>query len=220
MTAKINHLAVLSLGALVFGMAALPASAGETRGFAVSWFQPAMYFGDGDCPDGTNASEDFKAILEKKGLAPDVVKTLLDHPNSPEFAKEILNRGPHGENVCADPASVPDPGMKTVQGHVAYGFNLDGKTDGSGPPAPNTCAHEKFTGTDGEPGIDNQFYRVLGCQTGNRGKRGNDGFLYQYAMERMRSEGMRTYLIEISGPGPRQAPTAMWRSDSMSGPTR
>ena len=192
-------LTALSAGILMLGMAAPTASAGETKGFAVSWFQPAMYFGDGDCPDGTNAAEDFKAIFEKEGFAPDAVKHLIDNPNSPEFAKAVINRGPHGENVCIDPTAVPDPGMKIVKGRFAYGFNLDGKTDDAGPPAPNTCAHEKFVSPDGEKGIDNQLYRVLGCQNGHRGKRGNDGFVLQYIMERMHSEGLRTYRVEIDG---------------------
>jgi hypothetical protein len=34
------------------------------------------------------------------------------------------------------------------------------------PAAPGTCAHQDFEGTRGETGIDNQFYRVIGCTTG------------------------------------------------------
>jgi hypothetical protein len=32
-----------------------------------------------------------------------------------------------------------------------------------------------------------------------RGKRGHDGFVYSYIMERMKAEGLRTYLIEVKG---------------------
>jgi hypothetical protein len=187
----------------ILAMSLLALAAGtafaETRGFAVTWFQPAMYTGDDDCPDGLNKSPDFKAIFAAEGKTPEQIKDLIDHPNTPAFAEAVINRGPHGENVCADPASVPDPGHKTVQGKIAFGLNLDGKTGSGGAPAPNTCAHEKFTSPDGVAGIDNQHYRALGCMVALRGKRGHDGFVLSYIMERMRAEGLRTYLVEISG---------------------
>lgn len=191
------------LGALTLAATsalALSGTAGaETRGWAVTWFQPAMYTGDDDCPDGLNKSPDFKAVFASEGKTPEQIKELIDHPNTPEFGKAVINRGPHGENVCADPASVPDPGHKTGQGKIAFGFNLDGKTDATGGPAPNSCAHEKFTSPDGAPGIDNQMYRATACMVALRGKRGHDGFVLSYIMERMRAEGLRTYLVESRG---------------------
>src|SRR5271166_4777729 len=111
----------------------------ETRGWAVTWFQPAMYTADDDCPDGLNKSPDFKAVFAGEGKTAEQIKELIDHPNSAEFGKAVINRGPHGENVCADPASAPDPGHKIAQGKTAFGFNLDGKADGAA--APNSCAH-------------------------------------------------------------------------------
>src|SRR5438309_1277894 len=66
---------------------------------------------------------------------------------------------------------------------------------------PKTCAHQKFTGVDGAPGVDNQLYRVMGCSKayrGSRAKDGHDSFGIQYLNERMR-EGMVTYLIEVTG---------------------
>jgi hypothetical protein len=190
---------LIGSGTILASLLAFAAAHGETRGFAVTWFQPAMYTGDDDCPDGLNKSPDFAAIFAAEGKTPEQIKELIDHPNTPEFAAAVINRGPHGENVCADPASVPDPGHKTVQGKIAFGFNLDGKTDSGGAPAANTCAHEKFTSPDGVAGIDNQHYRALGCMVALRGKRGHDGFVLSYIMERMRAEGLRTYLVEISG---------------------
>jgi len=171
--------------------------AGEAKGYAVTWFQPAMYTGDDDCPDGLNKSPDFKAIFAAEGKTPEQIKDLIDHPNSKEFANAVINRGPHGENVCRDPASVPDPGHKTLTGKTAIGFNLDGSADGAA--TPNSCAHQKFTGADGTPGVDNQYYRALGCMVALRGKRGHDGFVYSYIMERMKAEGLRTFLIEVKG---------------------
>jgi hypothetical protein len=192
---------VFCSAAVLAGILALgaQASAGEARGFAVTWFQPAMYTGDDDCPDGLNKSPDFKTIFAAEGKTPEQIKELIDHPNSKEFAQAVINRGPHGENVCADPASAPDPVQKTVQGKIAFGFNLDGKTDSSPTPAPNSCAHAKFSGPDGAPNIDNQHYRALGCMIALRGKRGHDGFVLAYIMERMKAEGLRTYLVEVKG---------------------
>ena len=183
-------------GSLAF---AAHAGAGEAKGFAVTWFQPAMYTGDvaEECPDGLNKSPDFKAIFAAEGKTAEQIKNLIDHPNTKEFLDAVENRGPHGEDVCRDPTSVPDPGHKTLKGKTAIGFNLTGNTDGSA--TPNTCAHEKFTAPDGTPGIDNQYYRALGCMVALRGKRGHDGFVYSYIMERMKAEGLRTYLIEVKG---------------------
>jgi hypothetical protein len=178
---------------------AAQAGAGEAKGYAVTWFQPAMYTGEvaEECPDGLNKSPDFKAIFAAEGKTPEQIKDLIDHPNTKEFLEAVEKRGPHGEDVCRDPTSVPDPGHKTLKGKTAIGFNLTGNTDGSA--TPNSCAHEKFTAPDGTPGIDNQYYRALGCMVALRGKRGHDGFVYSYIMERMKAEGLRTYLIEIKG---------------------
>ncbi len=187
-------------GAILAGLFALSTGASaETRGWAVTWFQPAMYTADDDCPDGLNKSPDFKAVFAGEGKTAEQIKELIDHPNSAEFGQAVINRGPHGENVCADPAAAPDPGHKIAQGKVAFGFNLDGKTDDGGAPAPNSCAHEKFTSPDGAPGIDNQMYRATACMVAIRGKRGHDGFVLSYIMERMRAEGLRTFLVEVSG---------------------
>jgi hypothetical protein len=130
---------------------------------------------------------------------------LIAHSNtSPEYASAAIHRGPHGENVCAEPTSVADPGMKTVQGRFANGMNLDGTEDGAA--TPKTCKHQKFEGANvdkagGDKAVDNQLYRVLGCLKGYRGK-GHAAFISAYINERMRTEGMRTYLIEISGMDP------------------
>ena len=185
---------------LATGLFALSTGAfAETRGWAVTWFQPAMYSGDDDCPDGINKSPDPKAVFAAEGKNAEQIKDLIDHPNTREFAEAYINRGPHGENICADPTAAPDPGHKVGKGKVAFGFNLDGKTDAGGAPAPNTCAHDKFTSPEGAPGIDNQMYRATACMVAIRGKRGHDGFVLSYIMERMRAEGLRTFLVEVSG---------------------
>jgi hypothetical protein len=72
-----------------------------------------------------------------------------------------------GRNACMNPvAAGPDPNFRTVEAPniPAYGIDLDGQdSHASGRPAPGTCAHDDFRGFDGERGIDNQFFRVVGC---------------------------------------------------------
>jgi hypothetical protein len=55
------------------------------------------------------------------------------------------------------PETYPDPGLIGVTGELAEGFNLDG--------------NEKtgFAGPDGTKGVDNNFYRTLGCTKSYRG---------------------------------------------------
>jgi hypothetical protein len=61
----------------------------------------------------------------------------------------------------------PDPDFHVVTGPnvpVIGGIDLDQQDSrASGRPAPGTCAHDDFTGMQGERGIDNQFFRVAGC---------------------------------------------------------
>jgi len=200
---RASLLALSAVSALGVAALFLPASsaaaeapaAGKTMGFAITWFQPALRYGDGDCPDGVNEELDWKAIFTKQGRSPAEIQNLLDHPVSPEFMEAELHRGPHGENVCADPASAPDTSWKTGKSRISYGMNLDGTADGAA--TAKTCKHEKFVGDNGEPGVDNQLYRVLACSKGHRGQ-GHAGFITNYLNERMR-EGMVTYLIEVSG---------------------
>jgi hypothetical protein len=72
------------------------------------------------------------------------------------------NRGPNCENVWSSPEVMEDPvPFRAVESAQSYGANLDGNEDGK--EAANTCAHEQFVSPDGHRGIDNQYYRFLGC---------------------------------------------------------
>ncbi len=78
-----------------------------------------------------------------------------------------VNTAPNGQNICMNPeAASPDPGWRMVSGSnlKVGGIDLDGS--GSGKRAADTCAHGDFAGSHGERGIDNQWYRVIGCTTG------------------------------------------------------
>jgi hypothetical protein len=103
------------------------------------------------------------------------------------------NRGPNGENVFYFPTSVKDPlPFRAVKSTVAYGLNLDGETDGKG--AGRSIAHENFVSPDGEPGIDNQLYRVLACQPGLRKQGIAEGSIPQ----RVRSEYQARMMVEVT----------------------
>lgn len=73
---------------------------------------------------------------------------------------------PNGENLCMNPQAAPDPNFRTVTGRNlrTFGVDLDGQVSSAdGAAAPGRCAHDDFRGMNGERGIDNQFYRVVGC---------------------------------------------------------
>lgn len=81
-----------------------------------------------------------------------------------------VNTGPDGRNICLHPeASSPDPGWRMVSGRdiKVGGIDLDGQVSGMGKkPASGTCGHQDFDAPNGQRGIDNQWYRMIGCTTG------------------------------------------------------
>jgi hypothetical protein len=80
---------------------------------------------------------------------------------------QTLSTAPNGQNLCMNPeAGGPDPHYKVVTGKniPADGIDLDGQDSHiGGKSAPNTCAHDDFRGLNGERGVDNQFFRLVGC---------------------------------------------------------
>lgn len=130
----------------------------------------------GSCPNGMNGGV--------RGLIEAYSKTAAGQrkPNESDRAYQgRLNMSvfmaPNGKNLCMNPeAGAPDPGWRMVSGKVPVdGLDLDGQ-DGGKRPAAGTCAHENFQGTHGERGIDNQFYRMIGCTTGYQSTGQANGF--------------------------------------------
>jgi len=192
-----RHLAMSLAGLAFASMAATPASA-ETRGYVVSWFGVSTYFGgDSDCPDGLNpmSTEFYKRELLRLGYSEaDATKLLKDFPGTPgqadgEYINIMIHRGANKQNTYANPTSVPDPGLKTVKGKFAYGFNLDGKED-----SPISFADPDT----GEKGIKNQFYRTIGCIRSFRAPPPAHPTLAQAQWDILRDE-MPAWLIEVSG---------------------
>lgn len=99
-------------------------------------------------------------------------------------AREILALE-NGSNLCMNPElGMPDPNFKVVQGSdtIVEGMNLDGRIDNA-----------DFRGVTDKEGVDNQFYRVVGCTRGYQ----SDGVANGFAIE-MRT-GAWGLLVELEG---------------------
>jgi hypothetical protein len=82
-----------------------------------------------------------------------------------QFLRTIMDTS--RPSPCMNPEKFePDPKFRTVkvENAKAYGIDIDGRDSRQkGKPTPGTCAHSDLLGMDGEHGIDNQFYRLVGC---------------------------------------------------------
>jgi len=146
-----------------------------------------------ECPRGLAIGNDE---IWWKSLDPAVRDKLTDggeiEPVTGVRRALSARRGPNGEDVCAMPTIVEDPPHKIVQGSISYGMNLDGNEDGSA--TPKTCAHKNFTTPDGQTGVDNQMYRLLGCTYGWR----DSGYVETNANGELIDTSQGVTLIEIS----------------------
>jgi hypothetical protein len=158
---------------LLLSAAASPPQDGGDYGFVLAKLTPAFYRGDEkiDCPQGRSPTlrEAFLATQP-----PAERERLLKPENSVELERRYKTDfvfGPGGRDICTSPADfdTPDrPLQKTAMGPIAPGMDLDGATDDQSP-APGTCAHKSFRSSSGEPGVDNQYYRAIACNTFWRG---------------------------------------------------
>ncbi len=126
--------------------------------------------GKTECPTGFNDGprEQFKQLFPVDGPK----RTVLES----QLARE-------GEIWFPVRGNDPFP-FKEAQGATAIGLNLDGKV---GP--------EDFVGPDGEQGIDNQLYRVLGCIENYRGPTGT---FYEVTNKRIQQRGYNRMLLELT----------------------
>ena len=157
------RLSRLVSSAIAGAVALAPAIAlsAETKTYVVDWFYMANYFGDkSDCPKGLNPSsvEFYRRDFLAMGKPKEEVDRLLDGfpgPGSGPWSPVAIIRGNGKDNVYENPATETDPGNFPIEGHFAYGFNLDGR----GAASPNSFedpeTHEK--------GINNELYRTVGC---------------------------------------------------------
>jgi hypothetical protein len=170
-----------------------------TKTYVIEWNEPAMYYGaktgvtdpGTDCPAGTNPEIDWVKVLVDAGYTLEEAKWLRNPANptrSPVHGQnQMAFRGKDRANVYVNPTSTPDPGLVGVSGTIGEGINLDGD--------------EKigFTSPTGEKGIDNNFYKCLGCWKTYRGpQRQSSGA--QTFNDSMRN-GAWTMVIVVAGAG-------------------
>jgi hypothetical protein len=151
--------------ALVALAVVLPGSAfaGWTKTYVIEWNEPAMYYGaktgvidpGTDCPKGTNPEIDWVKVLVDAGYSREEAEWLRNPANptrSPVHGQnQMAFRGRDRANVYTNPTSAPDTGLVGVSGTIAEGIDLDGNRKNG------------FTSPTGETGIDNTFYKTLGC---------------------------------------------------------
>jgi hypothetical protein len=111
---------------------------------------------------------------------------------------DFQNRGPNCENVWFTPEAIKDPlPFRGVTGKISYGVHL-------GAAAGNTCPHEEFTSPEGETGIDNQYYRFLGCGVYQR-----DNFPEKTMRVWIKQNSVLRWLLEIDGVNSKQGDGAV-----------
>jgi len=124
-----------------------------------------------ECPSGINTMgprEQFKALFPDDGKQRTMLETQIKR-----------------EAEIWWPDTTPDPyPIPAATGKFAPGINLDGKVDAN-----------DFTSPEGNvPGIDNQFFRAVGCVANYR----TGGPLYNYDLTYSRSGGQARILIELT----------------------
>jgi len=195
---KARILTTVAMGCAVLGVAA-PAAAEWRKSYVIEWNEAAMYYGaksgvtepGTDCPAGSNPEPDWLKVLMDAGYTKQEATWLRDpsHPfRIPNHGQnQMAFRGKDRANVYVNPESTPDPGLTPVTGTIGEGFDLDGNRKNG------------FTSPTGEKGIDNQFYRTLGCWMTYRGP------TRQSATSLSRNDEMReggwTVAIVVSGQG-------------------
>ena len=156
-----------SLG--LIGWAHAQTAKNDQLGFVVSHIAYALSKDaseTGACPNGMT-----------KGYA-NPGDVFVDHPELRQQEGELedkYNRRVYGQamndpsikNLCLNPElGKPDPNFRTVTGKdvPTDGIDLDGQDSHiKGTPVPGSGAHDDFRGLNGERGVDNQFYRLVGC---------------------------------------------------------
>jgi hypothetical protein len=170
-----------------------------SKNYVIEWNEPAMYYGaesgvidpGSDCPAGSNPEPDWIQVLVDAGYTKQEAKWLRDpsHPfRIPNHGQnQMAFRGEGRANIYMHPETTPDPGFTPVTGKIGEGLDLDGNSKNG------------FTSPTGETGIDNEFYRTLGCWMTYRGPQ------RQSASALSKNDEMRngswTVVMVVSGKG-------------------
>jgi len=192
----------LSLITCALLLSATPAlCAPWVRSFVVANYEPAFFYGGkigttdpgSDCPKGSVPNNDYRKILvtpfRSAAEVFELTRPVSETGRDPIVLMDdaLAHRGfRDGIETYINPFAAPDPGFQQVTGNIAEGFDLDNNPRTGG-----------FTSPVGQQGIDNAFYRVLGCHLSYRGE-AYKGYLSARGNDKM-LDGLYTMVIRISG---------------------
>lgn len=133
----------------------------QVRGFVFTeWAYDIPKEDPGECPKGMNITDE-EFFSDEYVAVRDKVKRHYEAGDK-EGALDLLS-----SDACKDPTLWPDPGHILFEGNASVaGLDLDGVSSTAA--AGGQCAHDDFIGANGEAGIDNQHYRLMGCVKGFR----------------------------------------------------
>jgi len=174
-----RFLAVGGIALLITGVA-MPGAAlaqpdlvrnGEA-GFVVIYIEYALSLDaeeTGACPRGMNQS--YQDPRKVYAHLPDIHEKVGEgYEELEDRVEEIAENDPDVKSYCLHPElGSPDAGYRSVSGDdvPVFGIDMDGRDSTlTQSAAPGTCPHEDFRGMNGEAGVDNQYFRVMGCNPG------------------------------------------------------
>lgn len=109
------------------------------------------------------------------------------------FNRNPAEHAPPLAEDCLDPTATQDPLFQTRQvADTVDGFDLDPTASPMTPAG--ACTHQPFTGPHGEPGIDLQSWRALGCVRGFQA-----GEIADTVVDQAVRDGSMTILVELRG---------------------
>lgn len=148
-------------------------------GFVVTEFSYALgpdAEGSTACPRGLTGG--IEALAQQFGQTPAGARSPgeTDQAYSSRL-KRLAGTTSDGRNICMHPeAAGPDPTWHMVSDTVYVdGIDLDGSASGA-PNSGKSCGQRDFSDSHGRKGIDNQFYRVIGCLAGFQSNAHGNGF--------------------------------------------
>ena len=123
----------------------------------------------GACPLGMNQSyQDPREVYAN--LPPIQKKEGEGFEELEDRVEAIAESDPDVKSHCLHPElASPTTNYRSVSGGdiPVFGIDMDGRDSTlAQPAAPGTCPHEDFQGMDGKTGVDNQYFRVMGCNPG------------------------------------------------------
>ena len=126
---------------------------GEKLEFVVvDWQQALPKSSRGHCPEGINKTE-----LEHFGVSRRALQDEIRDVGYAEATQRLLP-----PDACQDPLAQEDPGFRTLESFLAApGLDLDGHN--SNGDDTTGCGHNDFIDMNLQPGIDNQYARLVGC---------------------------------------------------------